>query len=124
MLRDQVEATLAEMNWLGPTDDALRALALKLAEEIDSARARADEFGSLDGAFEHGDSAFDRLRRLEAWCDVAKTVGMLGPRLRDVLKDLGGAPAQRKELEIPEDGVTGVASRLAGLRALNGGRSA
>jgi hypothetical protein len=124
MLRDQVEAALAEMNWLGPTDDALRAVALKLAEEIDSARARADEFKSLDGAFEHGDPAFDRLRRLEAWCDVAKTVGMLGPRLRDVLKDLGGAPAQRKEMEIPGDEVTGRASRLTGLRSFKGGKSA
>ena len=124
MLRDQVEATLAEMKWLGPTDDALRALALKLAEEIDSARARAEAFGALDGAFDRGDPAFERLRRLEAWCDVANTVGMLGPRLRDVLKDLVGAPAQRKELEVAGDEVTGRASRLTGLRSFKGGKSA
>lgn len=124
MLRDEVERTLAGMSWLGPTDAAMRALALKLAEEIDTARLRAEEFGALDGAFERRDPDFDRLRRLEAWCDVAKTVGMLGPRLQSVLKDLGGAPGQRKDFEVPDDGVSGVASRLAGLRGLKGGKSA
>lgn len=124
MLRDEVETTLGQMRWLGPTDAAMRALALKLAEEIDSARARAEEFSALEEMFGPEDDLFLRLRRLEAWCDVAKTVGMLGPRLRDVLKDLGGAPAQRKDFDVPNDGVTGVASRLAGLRAFDGGKSA
>lgn len=124
MLRDEVERTLAGMSWLGETDAGLRALALKLAEEIDSARARAEEFGQLDGTFERRDPDFDRLKRLEAWCDVAKTVSMLGPRLQSVLKDLGGAPAQRQLFETVDDEVTGRASRLAGLRALNGGQSA
>jgi len=118
MLRDEVAATLAEMKWLGPADRAMRALALKLAEEIDSARARAEEFGELDGSFGPDEDEFHRLKRLEAWCDVAKMVGMLGPRLRDVLKDLGGTPATRKGIG-GTDPDAGRASRVTGLRSLN-----
>lgn len=117
MLREEVERTLAEMKWLGPADRAMRALALKLAEEIDSARARAEEFGDLDGSFGPDEDEFHRLKRLEAWCDVAKMVGLLAPKLRDVLKDLGGTPATRKELG-NTDPDAGRSSRVTGLKGL------
>lgn len=118
MLREEVERTLAEMKWLGPADRAMKALALKLAEEIDSARARAEVFGELDGSFGPDEDEFHRLKRLEAWCDVAKMVGLLAPKLRDVLKDLGGTPATRKEFG-GTDPDAGRASRVTGLRGLS-----
>lgn len=98
-LTDAVRETLGQMAWLTPADKAMRELALHLAGEIDTARRRAEEFAQLDGAFESESDAEYRLRRLESWCDLAKTVGMLGPRLRDVLKDLGGAPNARSGLD-------------------------
>ena len=54
-----------------------------------------------------------RIQKLEAHCDVAKTVGWQGPLLQGVLRDLGGAPKARKEMQT--DSPTG--SRLAQLRA-------
>lgn len=116
-LRSEVESSLAEMTWLGPADNALKALALKLAEEIDSARARADEFGRLESRFSTDDDEFYRLRRLEAWCDVAKTVAMLGPRLREVLVLAGGAPGARKDFA-PVDPDAGKSGRVHTLKLL------
>lgn len=116
MLRDEVEKTLAAMTWLKPADAAMQALALHLAGQIDTARARAEEFGELDGTFERDEPGYDRLRRLEAWCDVAKAVGLLGPKLRDVLKDLGGTPGSRLNFEgaDPDEGIAGRVSTLRG----------
>lgn len=111
-LTSAVRQTLGEMKWLTPADGAMRALALKLAGEIDSAQARADEFGKLDSQYDPEDDAFYRLRRLEAWCDLAKTVGLLGPRLRDVLRDLGGAPGARAGLDTSQGKTVG---KLAGM---------
>ncbi len=45
--------------------------------------------------------------------DDAKTVGWLGPHLANVLRALGGAPAERKALGIEAP----IASKLAVLRA-------
>lgn len=115
-LREIVDEALSAMPWLTPADDALRALALRLAVEIDTARARAAEFGLVDGLIvrDTDEDLYFRVRRLEAWCDLAKAVGLLGPRLRDVLRDLGGAPGSRQGLNT---GAGKTAGKLATLRA-------
>lgn len=120
-LRVSVKAALAEMTWLDKTDEALKALALRQAEEIETAIDRAQ---LLSDAWEESynselrdarSSFYKRLELLEAQCDVVKAVSLIGPQLAAVLKELGGSPGSRKALK-PDNPVGG---RLAALRAAN-----
>ena len=79
--------SLDAMPWLAESDTALRALAMRLAERIESA--------------------------VEAGEDVTKIVGWLGPQLQGVLRDLGGTPAARQAMKVDKP----VGSRLAEIRA-------
>lgn len=116
-LRDAVKASLDEMNWLTPADKAMRALALRQAEEIEKAIDRAGELAELRRDLAGDESAYKRLQKLEAMCEVTKTVGWLGPQLQGVLRDLGGAPAARKQLKADKP----VGGRLAQLRSAAAG---
>lgn len=97
-LRDAVQASITGMAWLKPSDDAIKALALRLADEIEAAVDRAEEFAALRRELIDDASAYKRLQKLEAMCDATKTVGWLGPQLQGVLRDLGGTPAARKAM--------------------------
>lgn len=112
-LREAVRAAVDEMTWLTPADAAMKALALRQAEEIEKAIDRADELDELRRDLAGDESAYKRLKALEAMCDVTKTVGWLGPQLQGVLRDLGGAPGARKALKADKP----VGGRLAQLRA-------
>jgi hypothetical protein len=111
-LRDAVRATVDAMDWLTPTDQALRTLALRQAEEIEKAVDRAEELAELRRDLAGEESAYKRLQKLEAMCEVTKTVGWLGPQLQGVLRDLGGTPAARAAMKKDKP----VGSRLAQLR--------
>lgn len=113
-LRDAVKAALGGMDWLKASDGALKTLAMRQAEEIEKAIDRAEELSALKAstATEGDVSTFKRLQKLEAMCDVTKTVGWLGPQLQGVLRDLGGTPAARKAMQ--EDKPIG--GRLAQIR--------
>lgn len=106
---------MAKMHWLGDSDAALKALALRLATEIESALDRSREFDDLATTFATtGDmDAYKRLAKLSAMCDATKLVGWLGPQLQGVLRDLGGTPHGRKTLNEAKP----VGGRLAQLRA-------
>jgi hypothetical protein len=112
-LRDAVRAAVDAMDWLKPSDGAMRALALRQAEEIEKALDRAEELADLRRDLAGDENTYKRLQKLEAMCDVTKTVGWLGPQLQGVLRDLGGAPAARAAMK-PDKPVGG---RLAQLRA-------
>jgi hypothetical protein len=112
-LRDSVKASIDAMDWLTPTDQALADAALKLAEQIEQAQARADLAEQVYADARGDQSVYKKLAKLEAMCDVAKTVGWLGPQLQGMLRDLGGTPATRKAFR-PDRPVGG---RLADLRA-------
>lgn len=112
-LRDAVKAAVDAMAWLGPTDQALKTLALRQAEEIEKAVDRAEELAELKREFAGDQSMYKRLAKLEAMCEVTKTVGWLGPQLQGVLRDLGGTPAARKAMGTDAP----VKGRLADLRA-------
>lgn len=113
-LRDAVRDALGGMDWLKPSDGALKTLALRQAEEIEKAIDRAEELTALKAAAAaDGDvSTFKRLQKLEAMCDVTKTVGWLGPQLQGVLRDLGGTPAARKAMQQDKP----IGGRLAQIR--------
>lgn len=111
-LRATLREALPKMTWLGPSDEALAALALRMATEIETAVERVAEFADLRQAAAGDDYLLERIRRLEAMCDLTKTVGWLGPQLQGLLRDLGGNPAARKALQ-PDKPVGG---RLAQLR--------
>lgn len=111
-LRDSVKAAIGEMSWLTPADEAMKTLALRQAEEIEKAIDRVEELTQLRRDLAGDESAYKRLQKLEAMCDVTKTVGWLGPQLQGVLRDLGGAPGARKQ--ITQDKPVG--GRLAQLR--------
>jgi hypothetical protein len=117
-LRDAVRAAVDAMDWLTPTDQAMKTLALRQAEEIEKAVDRADELAAIAfDAADEGANVYKRLKALEAMCEVTKTVGWLGPQLQGVLRDLGGAPAARAAMRKDKP----VGSRLAQLRdAANG----
>ena len=101
------------MTWLQPTDMALRALALRNAAEIEKALDRAAELAELRRDAAGDESIYKRLQKLEAMCDVTKTVGWLGPQLQGYLRDLGGTPAARTAMKKDKP----VGGRLAQLRA-------
>lgn len=117
-LRDSVRAAIDKMDWLTPADAAMKALALRQADEIEKAIDRAEELAALRRDLAGDASAYKRLQALEAMCDVTKTVGWLGPQLQGVLRDLGGAPAARKALKADKP----VGGRLAQLRAAAAGQ--
>lgn len=114
-LRDAVRAAVDKMDWLGPGDEAMKTLALRQAEEIEKAVDRAEELEQLhrDAAGRHdAEYIYKRLAKLQAMCEVTKTVGWLGPQLQGVLRDLGGTPAARKALKQDKP----IGGRLAQLR--------
>lgn len=114
-LRDAVAESMGKMAWLGPSDDALKALALRLATEIETAIDRAEEFERLLAEMPRSDAyefLYKRLQKLEAEVSAAKAVGWLGQQLQSALRDLGGTPATRRDL----GGSQNVSSRLAQLR--------
>jgi hypothetical protein len=94
-LRTAVAAAIRDMGWLSTSDKAMAALALRQAQEIETAIDRAEE---LEALAEEEPSLSRRLQKLEAMCDVTKTVGWLGPQLQGVLRDLGGTPGARKAM--------------------------
>lgn len=96
-LRVSVADAIAGMTWLKPSDEGIKALALRYAEEIEQATERAKLLEELLG--EMPTELLKRLQKLEAMCDVTKTVGWLGPQLQGVLRDLGGTPAARKAMQ-------------------------
>ncbi|MDF5755810.1 hypothetical protein [Spongiactinospora sp. TRM90649] len=112
-LRDAVRAALEGMDWLRPSDGALKALAVRQAEEIEKAVERAEELAELRREFAGDMAALRRLQKLEAMCEVTKTVGWLGPQLQGVLRDLGGTPAARAAMKADKP----IGGRLAQLRA-------
>lgn len=115
-LRATLREALPAMTWLGPSDEALKALALRLATEIEEAADRAATLADLRREAAGDDGLMERLQRLEAMCEVTKVVGWLGPQLQGLLRDLGGAPGARKKLQ-PDKPVGG---RLAQLRKAAG----
>jgi hypothetical protein len=104
------------MDWLTVSDGALKALALRVATELEEAVDRARLLRDLQRDAAGDESLFKRLQKLEAMCEVTKTVGWLGPQLQGYLRDLGGTPASRKAMR--EDKPIG--GRLAQLRAAAG----
>lgn len=111
-LRDAVRTTVDAMDWLTPTDQAMKTLALRQAEEIEKAVDRAEEASAILRDSGGDPSVYKRLQKLEAMCEVTKTVGWLGPQLQGVLRDLGGTPAARAAMKKDKP----VGSRLAQLR--------
>jgi ABC-type transporter Mla subunit MlaD len=112
-LREAVRESAAAMDFLTDADKAMRALAERLAQEIEQAVDRADELAALQRDAAGDLDVYKRLKKLEAMCSVTKTVGWLGPQLQGVLRDLGGAPAARKALKADKP----IGGRLAQLRA-------
>lgn len=111
-LRDAVRAAVDAMDWLTPTDQAMKTLALRQAEEIEKAVDRAEELAAIARDAVGMPDIYKRLEKLQAMCEVTKTVGWLGPQLQGVLRDLGGAPAARAAMKQDKP----VGSRLAQLR--------
>jgi hypothetical protein len=112
-LRDAVRKAVDAMDWLVASDEAMRTLALRQAEEIEKAVDRAEELAAILREPGIQPDIYRRLQKLEAMCEVTKTVGWLGPQLQGVLRDLGGAPAARRALKKDKP----IGGRLAQLRA-------
>lgn len=110
-LRVSIADSLKAMPWLGPSDEAIKALAVNVAEQIETAKDRAAE---LDALWREPGAAdiVKRLQALEARCDVTKMVGWLGPQLQGYLKDLAGNPVARKAMQQDKP----IGGRLAQIR--------
>lgn len=115
-LRDALVEAIAAMQWLGPQDAAMTALAKRYAQQIETAIERADELEELwTQAHKMGDERDifrKRLERLEAQCEATKMVGWLGPQLMGVIRELGGAALARKAFGKGSEG----GKRIEGLR--------
>lgn len=117
-LRDAVLAAVTAMDWLTDSDQTMKTLALRQAEEIKKAIDRAEELAELRRDLAGDEGALRRLRALESMCEMTKTVGWFGPQLQGVLRDLGGTPAARKAMKTDKP----IGGRLAQLRAATGKR--
>ena len=117
-LRDAVRASVDAMDWLTPTDQAMRALALRQAEEIEKAVDRTEELTAILRDAGGNPDIYKRVEKLASMCELAKTVGWLGPQLQGTLRDLGGTPAARAAMKKDKP----VGSRLAQLRDAAGKR--
>lgn len=84
-----VRRAVAEMHWLGESDQAAVELAKRYAAEIEAAAKDMDPI------------------------DAVKVLKALGPELAAALRDLGGTPGQRRALGVERK----VKGRLAELRA-------
>ena len=115
-LRESVRSMLDTMTWLTDADAGMKALALRLADEIEQARDRAAAYASIRGDAGAEVDILKRLRALQAHCDATKSVGWLGPQLQGVLRDLGGSPAARRDI-LDGKPAKNVGSRIAQLRA-------
>jgi hypothetical protein len=71
-LLQHVDAAVAQMSWLTPSDRALVEVARTYARNIDEAEDSAER---------------------------AKRIGWIGPQLVNTMKALGGAPAERRALQ-------------------------
>lgn len=111
-LRDSVKDAVDAMDWLTRTDGAMKALALRQADMIETAIDRAEELAALYAEAGGDRDINKRLDKLASMCDVAKLVGWLGPQLQGVLRDLGGTPAARKAMKTDKQ----VGGRLAQIR--------
>jgi hypothetical protein len=118
-LRTSVASALADMTWLKPSDEGIRAIALNIAEQIETARDRADELDALWRETGGDQGVIKRLQKLEAMCDLTKTLGWLGPQLQGVLRDLGGTPQARAAMKQDQP----IGGRLAQLRAGTPGKN-
>ena len=94
-LVQSVQAAVAAMKWLAPSDQAAVDLALTYAARIDEALE-----------FAEGQ-------------EVTKAL-YLGPHLLNTLRALGGTPGERKAMGVEE----AVGGKLAQLRAVRGGKPA
>jgi hypothetical protein len=112
-LREAVADAVKGMAWLRPSDAAITALALRYADEIEQVAARAELLRELQAEVGGDRDLFKRLQKLEAMCEVTKTVGWLGQQLQGVLRDLGGTPASRQAMQQDKP----IGGRLAQLRA-------
>lgn len=92
-LSSAVSGAIDAMPWIEPSDAGL----VKLAKSYAAA---------IDGALESGGQ------------DAVKGL-YLGPHLLGALRDLGGTPGSRKDLNVVEN----VKGKLANLRALRGGKN-
>lgn len=114
-LRSAVKTAVESMKWLTDADAAAVALAHKLADGIETAAERAEQYAALRDEIE-SPGLMKRLEKLEAQCDVARAVGYLGQQLQTVLRDLYGTPVSRKDMKHEQP----VGGRLAQLRAAAG----
>lgn len=112
-LRSSVRAAVAAMDWLKPSDRGLADLAIRMADEIETTVERAAELRAVRKESGGDPSLYRRLQLLEAMCNQAQVVGLIGPQLQSVLKDLGGNPAAREALKVDRP----IGGRLAQLRA-------
>lgn len=112
-MREAVETALAAMPWLTESDRAMCDLARSYADQIEQAHARADALADLFSQVGGDPDLFKRLQKLEADCNVVRVVGWLGQQLQGVLKDLGGAPAARKAMQVDQP----MGSRLDAIRS-------
>lgn len=111
-LRESVAAAIKAMTWLGPSDEAIKALAVNVAEQIEGAKDRLAEMEALYAEARGQADVYKRLEKLEAMCSVTKTVGWLGPQLQGYLKDLAGNPVARKAMQQDKP----IGGRLAQIR--------
>jgi hypothetical protein len=117
-LRLSVASSVEAMVWLSDSDRALADVAMKLAEQIEEATERAALLEQLWSEVRGDKPLSQKLAKLEAMCDLTKTVGWLGPQLQGVLRDLGGTPAARQAMQLDKP----IGGRLADLRAAAAGK--
>ena len=86
-----VDAAIAQMTWLKPSDYAMVTLALKYAQQMDNA------------------------------VDDSRAVGYIGQQLHAVLRSLGGSPQERRSLNIEGEANGKLAELRAARAARGGG---
>ena len=105
-LTEVLNAAVAEMRWITASDAAMIKLAQEQATAIDAAIHAYAELSELYPPLESLErdgvdisAIVKRIAALEKLTESIKVIGWIGPHLANTLRDLGGAPGQRKGLE-------------------------
>lgn len=104
-LLDTLDGAVEQMTWLKPSDAAMVELCRRYAKTVDDAVSIAEDYAEVAARLwdlaEAADSKplMARLAAVEKALNITKIVAWVGPLMANTLRDIGGAPGERKGLE-------------------------
>jgi hypothetical protein len=113
-----LDGAVGQMSWLKASDAAMVELCRRYAIAVDDAVSISEDYAEVSAALwdmaeaSESKTLMARLCAIEKAINVGKVTAWVGPLLANTLRDIGGAPGERKGL----DGDAPVKSKLQQMR--------